>query len=133
MTRNEYQAYLRSDEWKRLRTRVRRRARGRCERCHVNQRTDVHHLTYERVGREELSDLIGVCGDCHNALHGRSQYDPRTCAEHLTDDEKKVLFGMHQSWSDCYIKTGARSMGACEYWTDRQRSVLDKWKRAGGI
>jgi hypothetical protein len=46
---------------------IRRRAGGRCERC--NKRTrylEVHHLTYERFGRELLTDLQGLCKPCHN-------------------------------------------------------------------
>jgi hypothetical protein len=29
----------------------------------------VHHLTYERVGYEDLDDLVSVCEDCHETVH----------------------------------------------------------------
>lgn len=29
----------------------------------------VHHLIYERLGRELFSDLIVVCDECHETLH----------------------------------------------------------------
>jgi hypothetical protein len=77
MTWAEYQAYLASPEWAKRRRRIRRRARGRCERCHWLRIQDVHHLTYERLGHEDPSDLLGVCRPCHEFLHGRSSHDPR--------------------------------------------------------
>ena len=51
-----------------------RRAKGRCERCgsrgsRANWELHVHHLTYERAGREELSDVEVLCLGCHNAQH----------------------------------------------------------------
>lgn len=73
---DSYKDYLDSDEWKKLRTRVRRRARGWCERCKVGPRADVHHLTYERLGNERLDDLVAVCRECHEHLHGRRAQDP---------------------------------------------------------
>ena len=72
----DYTEYMQSDEWKRKRTRIRRRARGWCERCGVNRRYAIHHLTYERLGCEELGDLLAVCQGCHDFLHGKSDYDP---------------------------------------------------------
>lgn len=71
-----YGEYLQSDEWKATRTKIRRRARGWCERCHVRRRVDVHHLSYERLGHERPSDLIAVCGWCHQFLHGQISTDP---------------------------------------------------------
>ena len=71
-----YTDYLDSKAWKEKRTKVRWRARGWCERCKVGPRADVHHLTYERVGHERLSDLVGVCRECHEYLHGLRNKDP---------------------------------------------------------
>lgn len=67
-----YQDYLQSDEWSRLRALVIGRAGGACERC---RRTagewNVHHLTYERRGHENLEDLILLCRRCHAIEHGK--------------------------------------------------------------
>ena len=30
---------------------------------------DLHHRTYERLGREAAADLIPLCRSCHGALH----------------------------------------------------------------
>lgn len=35
----------------------------------------LHHMTYERLGRERMSDLVALCRDCHSdveSLYRRS-------------------------------------------------------------
>jgi len=64
-----YNEYLLSEEWQSLRIRVFARARGVCEGCGINSATQVHHLTYVRVGQEMLFDLVAVCDDCHSRIH----------------------------------------------------------------
>jgi hypothetical protein len=70
--------YLKSDAWRRKTLRVLDRANFLCEsvddkgnRC-GNEATEVHHLTYERVSNELLSDLIALCRDCHSKMHGKN-------------------------------------------------------------
>jgi 5-methylcytosine-specific restriction endonuclease McrA len=54
-----------SREWRQLRKLVFLRNRGYCERCQEQTATQVHHLTYERLGHEDLDDLQALCDDCH--------------------------------------------------------------------
>ena len=35
----------------------------------TNEATDVHHLTYERIGKERLDDLQALCRKCHKQQH----------------------------------------------------------------
>lgn len=72
----DYGRYLASREWALLREAVRRRSRGRCERCPHGRHDETHHLTYERIGHERLEDLLGVCRACHAFLSGKSDVDP---------------------------------------------------------
>lgn len=65
----DYQKYLQSAEWKELRRQVILRAKGTCERCKEWPVVNVHHLTYERLGKELLEDLLGVCTKCHREFH----------------------------------------------------------------
>src|SRR6516164_2242325 len=74
--REKYQAYLASREWGLLREAVKERSGGICERCHKNESTAVHHLTYARIYCERLEDLIDLCDECHDFSHGRSDFDP---------------------------------------------------------
>lgn len=82
MTREEYQQYLRSPQWREKRDAVLKRAGGKCEECTREYKIrgkwngymvwpvqEVHHLTYERVGNENLDDLIGLCKRHHHAEH----------------------------------------------------------------
>lgn len=73
-----YHAYIRSDAWRRKTRRVHQRSGYRCERCGVRgRRLEVHHKTYKRLGRERMGDLIDLRNQCHDYVHGRSNYDPR--------------------------------------------------------
>lgn len=67
-----YSQYIRSMVWKRKKEAVRKRCDNVCEKCNEKHVSVVHHLTYARLGREYLSDLLGVCHDCHHELHRRS-------------------------------------------------------------
>ena len=64
----EYQDYLRSQRWRKLRRAVMLRAKGKCEICRRWDGTDCAHLTYERIFHEHLEDLLWVCKGCHRQL-----------------------------------------------------------------
>ena len=69
--------YLRSYHWKFLRWRKRKwmsiitRGNVRCEKCGSKIRLQFHHVTYERLGYERLSDLQIICQRCHRKGSGR--------------------------------------------------------------
>ena len=73
-----YHRYLASREWSIRRELIRDRSRGWCERCWRNKMDAVHHLTYIRVGCEELEDLQAICDLCHKFTHGKIHEDPTT-------------------------------------------------------
>jgi hypothetical protein len=75
---SSYQEYLASNHWAELRRRFyasklsSRTVEGEhC--CRACLRDDVwlsvHHLTYKRIGRERLKDLMLVCDPCHKSIH----------------------------------------------------------------
>jgi hypothetical protein len=64
----EYNAYLASERWAKLRRAVKLRAKGKCEICRRRDGRDCAHLTYERIFHEPLSDLIWTCRACHQDL-----------------------------------------------------------------
>ena len=69
--KKEYEIYLESDEWKRLRKSKLELAANKCEVCGEKPAGQVHHVRYpERFGQESMDDLAAVCGDCHRKLHG---------------------------------------------------------------
>jgi hypothetical protein len=74
----EYQRYLASRAWGLLKTQVRSRSGGWCEQCRErglwNRGTSVHHLSYARVFKERLDDLVHLCEQCHRYESGKSDY-----------------------------------------------------------
>lgn len=70
-----YDGYLRSPIWRRKRTAVMARSGGVCEICRSSPATEVHHETYDNVGREPLTDLVAVCHNCHTNCHAAIRGD----------------------------------------------------------
>ena len=84
---DHYDAYRRSDAWESKRQRVLERDGQRCVRCNA-QATQVHHKTYDNIGKEPLSDLASVCGNCHNSFHNGSVHlVPQPRYQSITDNE----------------------------------------------
>lgn len=76
MTRQEYRnEYLKSEEWKTLRSSFLKNHNGNCEKCN-NVGTDVHHMEYKflRTSSEQKSRLIFLCRNCHNLVHSAIKY-----------------------------------------------------------
>lgn len=69
ISRPTYDEYMGSRAWIDRRTRALNLARWRCNRCGSAKRLQVHHKTYERLGRELDADLEVVCKSCHEAHH----------------------------------------------------------------
>lgn len=68
----DYEKYLKSARWKRKARAARRRAGYRCQDCgQARPPLEVHHKTYARLGYERMSDLVALCGRCHDGRHGR--------------------------------------------------------------
>lgn len=67
----DYSEYLKSAEWQQRRLLRLEKDNYECCDCGVAA-TDVHHLTYERIGKENLSDLVSLCARCHAIRHGDS-------------------------------------------------------------
>jgi 5-methylcytosine-specific restriction endonuclease McrA len=67
--RERYKIYLSSKCWRGFRKKIMERANGLCEKCFLVPPVHVHHLTYERIGRERKSDLMALCKECHYSFH----------------------------------------------------------------
>jgi hypothetical protein len=60
-----YSDYLKSGHWQEMKVRVKKK---RCI-CKNDDRLELHHKTYSRIGEEHLSDLVWLCHNCHEYLH----------------------------------------------------------------
>lgn len=62
--------YLNSEHWEDVKRRYRESKHPWvCYVCGTTVHLQLHHKTYERIGCEELTDLIPMCKDCHFAVH----------------------------------------------------------------
>ena len=60
----EYTQYLENNEWRAKADSRLAFDGGKCQVC-GKQATEVHHLTYVRLGHEELYDIERLCRPCH--------------------------------------------------------------------
>lgn len=64
-----YKDYLQSIHWQHFRKEAIKFFRGECQLCNSNNNLNVHHRTYDNLGRETFNDVILLCGNCHNKFH----------------------------------------------------------------
>ena len=87
-THETYQDYLKnSTHWQNVRQRMLLKYNNTCQDCRVRlipSNLQVHHNTYDRVGRELDSDLELLCWVCHGKRHYKSHYTPFEEVEYVT-------------------------------------------------
>lgn len=66
-----YAQYINGPDWQTKRLERLQHDNHRCSRCQSTETLQVHHVTYERLGRERLTDLLTLCDPCHRSEHGR--------------------------------------------------------------
>ena len=69
----DYYTYIHSDLWFARTELVRKRNGGICELCNLRFGQVVHHRTYEHLGEEKDHELIHLCVECNNAVHGKAK------------------------------------------------------------
>ena len=119
--RKFYHQHLDSPAWFKISRKAMRRDDYLCQGCLEAKATEVHHLTYERLGNELACDLISLCHQCHQRIEGIEQEEEEN--EGLTAAEIKEIDDMFASMP---LNT--------EYWqakidalrdSTRPRSLLD--------
>lgn len=66
----DYPAYLRSPHWQRIRALYKECTLEPQDCiCGATEGLHLHHMTYERIGAENLGDLTPLCANCHNMIH----------------------------------------------------------------
>lgn len=74
MTNEQYNEYLKSEEWQ-IKRNLRLEIDGRkCCMCGctgtMNNPLQVHHFTYHNLGCENIyRDIVTVCTNCHKSIH----------------------------------------------------------------
>ena len=63
--RARYNKRISSQQWKNMKCDIAKMRGNKCERCESQLKLSLHHKTYERLGKEPLSDLELLCEECH--------------------------------------------------------------------
>jgi hypothetical protein len=69
MNKVAYHEYLKSPEWQSVRQKKLAATGFCCDGCGAKTGLEIHHLTYSRVGRERMDDLMTLCRSCHGISH----------------------------------------------------------------
>lgn len=75
----EYQAYINSPKWKRIRAQKLEEAGYHCQKCDLSKFSvalEVHHLHYDTLGHEGMEDLKVLCPTCHEAAQQQMTTPP---------------------------------------------------------
>ncbi len=94
MAASWYSQYVRTAHWDRLRKLTLMTAGYACSnpRCRAKGQLTCHHLTYERLGHERLSDLTALCSTCHDAAHRTRR--PPPMIEIISRPQPPILVAM---------------------------------------
>ena len=136
----DYEAYIRTPQWKKLCREVRKRAKGRCENtphgAYHPGPLDVHHLTYERFKCERLEDLKLLCGVCHEIADEKRKRETaaRNAAAYEQAGEEARVAAHKESFfrtvfgDDWRFEYGADPEGCEERYADWMESKGDEWR-----
>jgi hypothetical protein len=123
-SKTAYKAYLRSAEWRALKTLALERADFKCELCGEFY-TTVHHVKYpKRYNEDHLDNLWVVCQKCHDKLHG--------IREEPKPPEREVLFAQKISTSSrTYFFDVKNTVNGDKYLviTEREKTGHDLFER----
>lgn len=67
--KENYYDYIKSDKWKAKRLECLKRDNFQCQKCGTAKNLVIHHWTYDRLGNEDLGDIVTLCKDCHKKIH----------------------------------------------------------------
>ena len=96
-----YEDYLQSDLWKDKRTFVLSVVGNRCQVCKTKKQISVHHVSYERIGKELIDDLQILCKPCHKMVHflvseKPKQYTIQNCVAEILKMNAGEAFSIRQ-------------------------------------
>jgi hypothetical protein len=88
-----YNAYLASPAWRAVRFRYIEERPWICHVCGKTEKLYLHHRTYERVGQEQLDDLMPLCDPCHGLVHSLEREGRASLDFQGVIDEERALEG----------------------------------------
>lgn len=70
--KEKYKEYLKTQQWKHKKFKRIKLDGYMCQQCFERVKlntSNCHHITYNRLGREHMEDIITVCIACHKKIH----------------------------------------------------------------
>lgn len=113
MTKSERYRYYASREFGVLKRQVRERSGGVCERCATAPMDVAHHVTYERLGREKLEDMLALCEPCHRYVHGHDDYDPAARPKPQVERPAPDPSRAHRAFLSVVLQSDVPVLDAC--------------------
>jgi len=105
----EYDKYLETEHWKQKRQETLDWWGHKCCICAAREKLEVHHNNYDRLGNEELSDLVVLCNKCHSiyfAVTKKGKVDIRQeLGSIMKELSKGKAFGISTGLSDLNLLT----------------------------
>lgn len=100
-----YEDYLKSDLWKQKRKCALFVLGNRCQICRCQKGIVVHHVSYERIGKELIEDLSVLCKMCHKIVHALVAEDPKeytiqNCPQKILSMTTKEFFALKEKIED---------------------------------
>ena len=74
VTNAQKKEHMQSEYWKNLKQKRWEIAGGVCERCKQFPCTDLHHLHYQNLLEEDISEVVYLCRACHQHIHDKFGY-----------------------------------------------------------
>ncbi len=102
-----YKEYLQSDHWKRTKERYYAVRKRECWVCGTDRQIDLHHKTYDNIGRERIPDLVPLCRLHHGQFHQENgiadlkrstgRFVKHLSRDHLPCGMKRIMNGKIQA------------------------------------
>lgn len=88
---SSYAAYRSSRHWRKFRNNL-QAGKPNCMCCDDRKGSELHHLSYESLGREKHRDVIALCRKCHENIHDALDNKfPNTPVEFQVSYTKEVI------------------------------------------
>lgn len=101
--RYDYNKYIRSAKWANIKTALLKIRGNACQRCGRRPlRPEVHHVTYDRFGNENMHDLRVLCRECHTVEDAARADKQRRLNDAKFERlcEERGLHAGFQTWCD---------------------------------
>lgn len=117
----KYDEYMRSTRWRNIASAMKKHANYLCAHCKQSSTTlEVHHLTYERFGRERMSDLVVLCKPCHDAADWKRVEKREAVGRERAYDKARDTYMTKKYGEQYYLTDDPSRDEEFEEWKDRK-------------